>query len=205
MAKEIRPPAYSDIRKHEQQPAVAEPAVAGESAVADGQLRGCGGAVNTRGSGVDTEGGPDDESTSGAEDEFENDDPEIYGEWTDPVSHEAKPPNFGISCGNWGGDRKSQAKQQYMKNDINESPAHVYCLQEATQSLCQDLKAGWHTPKGKEVRYTDSNKRKMAKDSPKQHWLVVRGCERGETPAVAVRDAYFKAIRRDCFVKQSAG
>ena len=100
---------------------------------------------------------------------------------------------------------KDRPPHQYMKNDINEGPAHVFCFQEATQALCQDLKDGWNTPQESLVRCPESNKRKMAKDSPKQTWLVVRGCEPGPTTAVAVRDAYFKGIRRDCYVKQDAG
>ena len=92
-----------------------------------------------------------------------------------------------------------------MLNDINESPGHVFCLQEATRSLCQDLQGGWDTPQDELVRYTNENRRRTATGSPAQHWLVVRGCEEGSSTAVAVRDAYFKGIRRECFVLQDAG
>ena len=52
---------------------------------------------------------------------------------------------------------------------------------------------------------SQANRRKKTKDSPEQNWLVVGGCEPGPSTAVAVRDAYFKGIRRDCFVLQGGG
>ena len=100
-----------------------------------------------------------------------------------------------------------------MVYDITDSPGHVYCLQEASTALCKDLRGIRRAPqseldialRGEKPRFTDENKRKTAKGSPAQHWLVVRGTDKGPSIAVAVRDAFFQVLRRDCFVLQDAG
>ena len=195
-----KPCAFRDIGVKDKQPAVAEPAVAGVSAVADGQLRGGGGVRSPWAWALASGGEHDDESPT-----IEHTVTEIDGEWYGPVSDEDTCINFGVCCGNWGGDRQKTKVHQHMLNDIHESPGHVFCLQEATRSLCQDVRGGWDTPQDELVRYTNENRRRTATGSPAQHWLDVRGCEEGPSTAVAVRDAYVKGIRRDCFVLQDAG
>ena len=83
----------------------------------------------------------------------------------------------------------------------------MFGLQEATAAFCEQLKAHCADDATQHavVRFTEDMKRKIAKYSPQQHLLVVRGLEPGQSTAVAVRDSWFKAIRRDCFVLQDAG
>ena len=56
----------------------------------------------------------------------------ISGEWTDCGEDEREIVNYGIASGNWGGSfPKNQAKQDWMVEDVFETPTHVFCFQEA--------------------------------------------------------------------------
>ena len=104
-------------------------------------------------------GGHDDESAREAQRAvkfpFENKEPAYAGDWSDGPVREPWPANFGISCGNWGGDKSTATQQTYMLNDVNESPAHVILLQEAGPQLLHSLKEGLgDIPQAKCVRYT---------------------------------------------------
>ena len=64
----------------------------------------------------------------------------IRGEWTSCDTNEVFPYNFGIACGNWGGNYKNdQAKQEHMFWDIYQHPGHCICAQEMEADFCQEL------------------------------------------------------------------
>ena len=92
---------------------------------------------------------------------FEDETPDISGVWEkcqrdDP----GLPPNFGIVCANWGGDRRENGKQEkHMINDTHENPGHVMCLLEAGPRLCKRLLQPWDPPPDSLVRQTADNKR----------------------------------------------
>ena len=65
----------------------------------------------------------------------------LDGEWDGPVDGRPRP-NFGILCGNWGNDWQNQQKHNRMLGELLETPAHVICLQEASERLCTELKPG---------------------------------------------------------------
>ena len=79
--------------------------------------------------------------------------------------------------------------------------------EEVTADSCEQLKSHCadESTEYAVVRHQECTTRKQAKGSPQQGLLVVRGIEDGKSTAVAVRDSWFKAIRRDCFVLQDVG
>ena len=98
-----------------------------------------------------------------------------------------------------------------MLKDINESPGAVFCLQEATPTVCEKLRNGLDTPDDDQIRL--GGKRQPAKSTPEsdQKWLVVAGVDAydvGEfqtTTAVAVRNSVFKCVMRNAFLLQYCG
>ena len=176
------PHAHSDIHC----PAVAEPAVADGSPVADGQ-----------------EAPPSPRQHY----PFECTIQRLKGDWKPGTSTEHNCTNFGVCCGNGGDDwGDDQQTYNFMRDDLSESPGHVICLQEATKSLCTDLEEkAYEQPQQQVLTQTAERSRKTAQASPKQHWLVVRGCEESASTAVAVRDTYVRGLRRDCFILHDAG
>ena len=66
---------------------------------------------------------------------IQNDVCKEVGFWGDECPEDSNPPNFGIACVNWGGDRRDSDVQLHMEHDIITSPAQVICLQEASAYL----------------------------------------------------------------------
>ena len=130
----------------------------------------------------------------------------IRGEWTSCATDDVFPFNFGIACGNWGGNYKNdQAKQEHMFWDIYQHPGHCICAQEMEADFCQELSNPTDITSAKLVRNWGNTERKEAKNAQDRRWFVVRGVEKGKSTAVAVRNWPFKGIRRDCFILADAG
>ena len=135
---------------------------------------------------------------------FDSAEEEVDGEWDGRVD-EKGPADFGILCANSGGDYRAEERNQRFLGTLLETPAHVICLQEASQRLCNELKLGCDQPNQIERVRLENNTRRIAKNSPEQRMLVVRGREDRPTTAVAVRDAHFKGVKRRFFALQDAG
>ena len=145
MSESSRPPD-SDMRLNNEaaaadnevaNTAVADTAVAGAAAVAVERPRGGGGVSEHAHRGAPIPPNDDDGGVDGGEEEDSRGnvtylDPVFEGKWPDTEPGPSKPANFGIACGNWGGDRHNSDTQNYMLSDIRENPCHVICLQEAT-------------------------------------------------------------------------
>ena len=90
--------------------------------------------------------------------------------------------------------------REHMLYDIFHNPGHVLCAQEMEKDFCESLRNNYDSPDDSLVRDSAGVKRQIAKDSPQQRFLVVRGMEEGRSTAVAARTSYFEGLRRDWFV-----
>ena len=143
----IESPAFEDVRQRTQQP---EPEAL--AATRGSGFRRHSEPPGNRGSGwARSPGGRDDEgllncansSIDGDNEKtaFEDDVEVLDGEWDGPVDGRPRS-NFGILCGNSGGDWCDEEKNQCFIGTLLETPAHVICLQEASERLCTELKPG---------------------------------------------------------------
>ena len=105
---------------------------------------------------------------------FDSAEEEVDGEWDGRVD-EKGPANLGILCANSGGDFSREERNQRFLGTLLETPAHVICLQEASQRLCNELKLGCDQPNQIERVRLENNTRRIANNSPEQRMLVVRG------------------------------
>ena len=118
---------------------------------------------------------------------FESYKEELSGSWDESFDGRGAR-NFGVICGNWGGDWRSQGDHERMLAEIHKCPGQVLVLQEASKCVCKDLQFEWTSP------HRDN-----------QRMFVVRGLENCPTTAVAARDHLFKGVKRHFFELQYAG
>ena len=84
---------------------------------------------------------------------FENYEKETAGSWTRKESDEVKRSNFGIWCGNRGGNpHKQKMLHEHMLCDILENPGHVICTQDMEEDVCEWLRECYDIPDDSLVR-----------------------------------------------------
>ena len=90
---------------------------------------------------------------------FESYKEELSGSWDESFDGRGAS-NFGVICGNWGGDWRSQRDHERMLADLHKSPGQVLVLQEACKRVCNDLQLEWtpHTEITEELQKISRSK-----------------------------------------------
>ena len=73
---------------------------------------------------------------------FESYEEELSGSWDESFDGRGAS-NFGVICGNWGGNWRSQGDHERMLAELHKCPGQVLVLQEACKRVCKDLQFEW--------------------------------------------------------------